>query len=198
MELTFKELKKRDVINIADGRCLGRITDLKLKFPQGVLTGIFVPGKRYRGLFWFLDKNTIFIDESKIVKIGGDVILVNLRRGDISSPPDIPSVPEDRPRPPKPSPPRPPYPPKPCPPPCPPQNCNPCVPPCPPNDCNPCPPKFNPCDCNPCAPPCPPNPCESGINHNDGRGYNDGCNDGCNHSVPPFFSQNGRIDFGDY
>jgi len=191
MELTFKELKKRDVINIADGRCLGRITDLKLKFPQGVLTGIFVPGKKNRGLFWFLDKNTIFIDESKIVKIGGDVILVNLRRGDISSPPDIPSVPEDRPRPPKPSPPRPPYPPKPCP------------PPCPPNDCNPCPPKFNPCDCNPCPPPCPPpcspNPCDSVINDN-GCGNNGGrkYDDGCNHSVPPFFSQNGRIDLGDY
>lgn len=79
MELTYNELKKRDVINIADGRCLGRITDMKLKFPQGVLVGIFVPGRRRRGLFACFDKSEMFIDESKILKIGGDVILVDIR-----------------------------------------------------------------------------------------------------------------------
>ena len=80
MELTFNDLSKRDVINISDGRCLGRITNLTLKFPQGVLTGIFVPGKR-RSIFCFFDKSEMFIEVDKILKIGGDVILVDLKNG---------------------------------------------------------------------------------------------------------------------
>lgn len=82
MELTFNDLKKRDVINIADGKCLGRITDLRLAFPDGTLTGIYVPGRRANVLFRLFDKTVIYIDVSKILKIGGDVILVNLRSFD--------------------------------------------------------------------------------------------------------------------
>ena len=115
MELTFNDLKKRDVINISDGRCLGRVTNLKLKFPQGVMVGIFVPGKK-RGLFSCFDKTEIFIESNKILKIGGDVILVDLKSGASVSPkPQPPQLP-------------------PCPPPCNPYppNCNPCAPVCPP------------------------------------------------------------------
>ena len=79
MELTFSELKKRDVINIADGRCLGRVNDLKLCFPDGVLTAIAVPGKK-RGLFSCFDKSQVFIGVDAVLKIGGDVILVDLRK----------------------------------------------------------------------------------------------------------------------
>ena len=79
MELTFNELKKRDVINIADGKSLGNITDLRLSFPDGTLSGIYVPGRKCNRLFRIFDKTVIYIDESRIIKIGGDVILVNLR-----------------------------------------------------------------------------------------------------------------------
>ena len=82
MELTYNELRKRDVINVADGRCLGRITDVKFSFPKGILTGIFLPARKNKGIFWFLDRSTMFIDVSKIIKIGGDVILVDIRCGD--------------------------------------------------------------------------------------------------------------------
>ncbi len=93
MELSFNELKKRDVINIPDGRCLGRITDLRLNFPDGKLVGIAVPGRKgKRFLSWF-DKTEIYIERNRIIKIGGDVILV-----DISSTPKKPCSP----RPPKP------------------------------------------------------------------------------------------------
>lgn len=86
MELTFCELAKRDVINIADGRCLGRITDLKLGFPNGVLLGIIVPGRKVHGFLKIFDRSRIFIEESKIIKIGGDVILVDLKCADTCSP----------------------------------------------------------------------------------------------------------------
>ncbi len=79
MELSFKELKKRDVINVSDGRCLGNITDLTIDFPEGELSGIIVPGRKSRGIFSWFDKTEIFIDVTRIVKIGNDVILVDLR-----------------------------------------------------------------------------------------------------------------------
>ncbi len=103
MELTFNELKKRDVINIADGKCLGRITDLKLKFPEGVLIGIFVPGRKSRFFCRWFDRSETFIPERKIIKIGGDVILVELKCENSAVTP-------------KPCLPNPPCPPKPCPP----------------------------------------------------------------------------------
>ena len=123
MELTYKELAKRDVINVADGRCLGRIVNMKFKFPQGVIVGIFVPARKNKGIFWFLDRSTLYIDVSKIVKIGGDVILVDIKCGDTCS--QSTQVGKTT---------RPPVPP--CPPnsPCPPSP--PCAPFCPPNPLN--------------------------------------------------------------
>ncbi len=114
MELTYSELAKKDVINIADGRCLGKITDVKFKFPQGVLIGVFVPARKNKGFFWFFDKSTLYIEVSKIVKIGGDVILVNISCGDNC----LPNTKVGKETPNK------------CPPP--PPHCNPCPPPCPP------------------------------------------------------------------
>ena len=78
MELSYNELRKRDVINVPDGRCLGRITDLKLSFPSGVMVGIVVPGRKSRGIFRWFDKTEFYIDRSRIIKIGGDVILVDI------------------------------------------------------------------------------------------------------------------------
>ena len=116
MELTYKELKKRDVVNVVDGKCLGHLTNLKLTFPSGKLTGIFVAGKRGNGIFRIFDKSEIFISEKNIIKIGGDVILVNLKCGE-----SIEQSVNLNPPPKKPVPP--------CPPPCPPS----CPPPCPPS-----------------------------------------------------------------
>ncbi len=122
MELSYKELAKRDVINIADGRCLGRIIDMKFKFPQGVIVGIYVPARKNKGIFWFLDKSTLYIDVSKIIKIGGDVILVDIKCGDSCAENSAIGRPQK---------------PSPCPPQhnqCPPQPCSPCPPsPYPPN-----------------------------------------------------------------
>ncbi|MBE7081298.1 MAG: YlmC/YmxH family sporulation protein [Clostridiales bacterium] len=117
MELSYKELEKRDVINIADGRCLGRIIDMRFKFPQGVIVGIYVPARKNKGIFWFLDKSKLYIDVSKIIKIGGDVILVDIKCGDSCA--ENTSI--GRPQKPQPCPPQHNQcPPSPCPPPCPP------------------------------------------------------------------------------
>jgi len=82
MELSFRELQKRDVINVIDGRCLGRIVDIKLCFPKGELLGIVVPGRKVNGLLRFFDRSEIYIEERRIIKIGGDVILVDMKGAD--------------------------------------------------------------------------------------------------------------------
>lgn len=98
MELSFKELQKRDVVNTVDGRCLGHITDLKLSFPSGMLTGIVVPGRKLNFFLRIFDKSETFIPVSRITRIGGDVILVDLDCGDVCSP----SVKSRKPKPPAP------------------------------------------------------------------------------------------------
>lgn len=85
MELTYSELKTREVINLNDGKSLGRVIDLTLSFPEGILRGITVPGRR-QGLFSKLfDRGRFYIERRDIKKIGGDVILVSLNCGDTCS-----------------------------------------------------------------------------------------------------------------
>lgn len=85
MNLSFKELSKREVINVTDGKCLGHIIDLTLDFPKGIMTGITVPSKKsIFNCFGFYDR--IFIEVYKIKKIGTDVILVDLNAVPIKPP----------------------------------------------------------------------------------------------------------------
>ena len=81
MELLLSELQKRDVINMVDGRCLGRIIDILFAFPEGKIKAIVVPGRCNRGILKLFDRSRLNIPERNIVKIGGDVILVNLQCG---------------------------------------------------------------------------------------------------------------------
>lgn len=82
MELSFNDLRKREVVNVADGSSFGHITDLELSFPEGKLVAIIVPMKRSGGFFGMFSRGKIRIDQKNIIKIGGDVIIVNVRCGD--------------------------------------------------------------------------------------------------------------------
>ena len=105
MELTLKELKKRDVVNVADGRCLGKITNITFSFPKGVIIGITVPGKNTNVIARFFDRSRLYIEVSNIIKIGGDVILVNINCGDCVEDSSVPCKPKNHPpKPPCPSP----------------------------------------------------------------------------------------------
>lgn len=111
MELSFLELSKREVISVTDGRSLGYPKDVGLNFPSGIMSGIFVPGKKLKWFQKCFNKTLIFIDRKNIIKIGGDVILVDLYKKEEKRPPKPQAA---------------------CPPPCSP--CPPpCEPPCPPN-----------------------------------------------------------------
>ena len=74
MELTFSDLRRKEVINTQDGRRLGRACDVLLCSPENRWLGIVVPGDNG----FFHRKNDLFIDFRQVVKVGEDVILVNV------------------------------------------------------------------------------------------------------------------------
>lgn len=76
METSYSELKCKFVINVLDGRNLGKTTDVVFTYPEGKVLGIVVPGGRRIHLFHNTD---MFISLKNIVKIGADVVLVELK-----------------------------------------------------------------------------------------------------------------------
>ncbi len=73
MEVSFSELRSKEVINTQDGRRLGRVCDVVLCYPENRWLGLVVPSGRGFG-----KKQELFLELKNIVKIGEDVILVNV------------------------------------------------------------------------------------------------------------------------
>ena len=74
MELSFSQLRAKEVVNTQDGRKLGKVCDVVLCYPENKWLGIVAPNGKPFGF----KKNGLFIDLKQIVKIGDDVILVNV------------------------------------------------------------------------------------------------------------------------
>ena len=73
--LTFCDIRSKEVVNVNDGRRLGRPTDMVFDCRARV-KGIVVPTPK-RSLS-FKREEDIFVPWTAIIKIGDDVILVNL------------------------------------------------------------------------------------------------------------------------
>ena len=76
--MSFSELKDKDVINIRDGKNLGKPIDLILN-ENACVEALVVPGES-RGLLSFLRPNRegCAIDWRKVRRVGDDVILVEV------------------------------------------------------------------------------------------------------------------------
>lgn len=74
MDYNLSDLKKKKVINVLDGRDLGRITDIIISYPEGKVKSIIVPGKKNA----FLSSCELIISFSCIERIGDDTVLVCL------------------------------------------------------------------------------------------------------------------------
>ena len=59
MEYNLTDLKKKKVINVADGKDLGKITDMVITYPEGKIKGIIVPGKKSERTVFTMAKFTI-------------------------------------------------------------------------------------------------------------------------------------------
>lgn len=73
MELTIAELKKKRVVNLADGKELGRVIDVSFSYPSGSVTGLVITSKR---LVFNGDRSLLKL--CCIEKIGTDTILVKV------------------------------------------------------------------------------------------------------------------------
>ena len=78
--MLFSELKCKDVINIKDCKCLGRICDLEFDECNGHIHAFKVGSKnRFNALFY--GEPDIEIPFRDIVRIGPDIVLVERGRG---------------------------------------------------------------------------------------------------------------------
>ena len=67
METSFCEIKKKNVINILDGRDLGKVCDITFTYPEGKKNSFFKTSE-------------LIINFCCIEKIGNDAILVRLHQ----------------------------------------------------------------------------------------------------------------------
>lgn len=77
METTFCELRGKEVINVLDGKRLGKIIDLVFDTRCGKIMGLVVPCYN-KSWNIFKTADDIFIPYSNVCKIGDDVILVEI------------------------------------------------------------------------------------------------------------------------
>ena len=78
MEISYTELRSKEVVNLQNGARMGKIIDLIIDSNGKNVLGLVVPGIRRL----FKSGEDIFIPWCNISKIGNDVILVSL---DVSS-----------------------------------------------------------------------------------------------------------------
>lgn len=84
-DLTFCELREKEVVNIADGKKFGRILDMAFT-SNGTIKGLIVPGEKkfFKNIS---GDESIFVPWKNIVKIGEDAILVQLGEMGVICPP---------------------------------------------------------------------------------------------------------------
>ncbi|MBZ4654127.1 MAG: hypothetical protein JG781_1466 [Peptococcaceae bacterium] len=88
MLIKISDLRDREIINVVDGRRLGPIKDIELDLEKGRIKAIVLPslsGGRILGLFGRSDD--IVVPWEKIVRIGVDVILVEVSGQHVELPP---------------------------------------------------------------------------------------------------------------
>ena len=75
--ISFCELRRKEVINLRDGARLGAVCDLEVDLCSGTVCSIVVPGPpRFFGIL--RSDEELVIPYDRISKIGDDVILVDV------------------------------------------------------------------------------------------------------------------------
>ena len=76
MQFRFRDLRRKEVININDGSRLGPVADVDIKAPEGQLAAIVVYGPaRFFGLFGRGEE--FYIPWGCIRQVGDDIILID-------------------------------------------------------------------------------------------------------------------------
>ncbi|WP_029420602.1 YlmC/YmxH family sporulation protein [Alicyclobacillus macrosporangiidus] len=78
VHVRISDLQAKDVVNVGDGKRLGTIGDLEVDPDSGLIHAIIIPGQaRFFGMVG--GGPDYVVPWNQIVKIGSDVILVDLR-----------------------------------------------------------------------------------------------------------------------
>jgi len=77
VEVSFCELRTKMVINVVDGKALGRIVDIVFSRENAKVIGVVVPGDKNFHLWGH--KHELFVPYNNILRIGVDAVLVELR-----------------------------------------------------------------------------------------------------------------------
>ncbi|MCD7728420.1 MAG: PRC-barrel domain-containing protein [Clostridia bacterium] len=75
MEFSYNSVKKMDVVNISDGKHLGKTCDVIFDYPENRIQGFYVTG----GKGFHLTRQDIFLPLSAVIRIGEDVILTDIK-----------------------------------------------------------------------------------------------------------------------
>ena len=77
MSAKISDLQERQIVNIADGKCLGNIKDIELNVAAGTIQALVLPGNG--GLLGMLqNQGELLVPWQKVVRIGVDVVLIDM------------------------------------------------------------------------------------------------------------------------
>ena len=81
MEISYTDLRAKEVVNLQNGARMGKIIDMIIDSNGKNVLGLVVPGVRKI----FRSSEDVFIPWCNIAKIGNDVILVSLDVGSLTN-----------------------------------------------------------------------------------------------------------------
>lgn len=82
--MSLSELRTKDVVNILDGKRLGKVMDIEFDACTGQVEALVVPGDFKVGNVLRGEKCGVVIPWQRICKIGENVILIQLEPGEIA------------------------------------------------------------------------------------------------------------------
>ena len=80
MDISFNDLRNKEIINLCDGSRMGHIVDLIFSSENGKVVGIVAPGEKRL----FKKSDEIFIPIEKVRRIGDDVILIRFEISELN------------------------------------------------------------------------------------------------------------------
>ena len=80
MDISFNDLRNKEIINLCDGSKMGHIVDMIFSSENGKIRGIVAPGEKRL----FKKTDEIFIPIKKVRRIGDDVILIRYEINDFN------------------------------------------------------------------------------------------------------------------
>ena len=74
----MSDLQMKEIIDISSGKRLGMIVDVVID-SKGTIVKLMLDNRKNRGKLFSNNKEDVYVEWNNIVKLGDDIILVNIR-----------------------------------------------------------------------------------------------------------------------